>query len=94
MKTATMRQKPSNVPQTLELDQAYVVPPHCSARSKQTMAEIKKTAPRMSICLIRSFLLIWEYRRAGLVKKKNTTARETPPKGKLIQKHQRQLRDD
>jgi hypothetical protein len=75
-----MRKNPSSVPQTLELFQGYVVPLHYSARSRETMAQIKNAAPRVSICLMRSFTVMVECCRTGLIKKKNTTARETPPK--------------
>lgn len=91
MKTAIMRKKPSNVPQTLELLHSYVNPPHCSASSNDTIAQMRNTAPAISMCFRRSLTGRWLYCRSGFEKKKNTTARDTAPNGRLIQKHQRQL---
>ncbi len=62
-------------------------PPHCSARSKHEMAPIRMKAPRTSICLSFSLVVMSVYRLGGLLKKKNTVPRATAPKGRLIQKH-------
>jgi hypothetical protein len=51
------------------------------------MEQMRKTAPTMSTSLIRCLNDMWLYWRSGLEKKKNTTAREIPPNGRLIQKH-------
>lgn len=48
MKTHRMRPKPRRQPQTLLSCQGWTDPPHCSASSKQTMADIRKSAPRKS----------------------------------------------
>lgn len=42
------RPKPRRQPHTLELDQAYVVPPHCSASSRHAKAAARSTAPGIS----------------------------------------------
>ena len=55
MKASVKRPKPSKLPHTLEFDQSYVVPPHCSAMRRHTNAAIRKEAPRMSILAIFCF---------------------------------------
>ena len=71
-------------PHTLESCHGYVDPPHCRARSRQTMAQIKKKAPSRSISLIfwnkvKLFTL-----RLGFLKKKPTVSKAMPPNGRLI----------
>lgn len=39
------------------------------------------------MCASRSLTGRWLYFLSGFLKKKNTTARDKPPKGRLIQKH-------
>lgn len=90
MKTAMIRPKPNNEPQTFELPQVYVKPPHCNASNKETMAQIRNIAPAISMFFSLSLTVKWLYCRSGFVKKKNTTASETAPNGRLIQKHHRQ----
>ncbi len=51
------------------------------------MAPIRMKAPRTSICLSFSLVVMSVYRLGGLLKKKNTVPRATAPKGRLIQKH-------
>jgi hypothetical protein len=82
MKTMMMRPKPSSVPHTLEFFHGYVWPPHCSASSRLTTAQMRNAAPIRSISFMRSLMVRWLYSRLGLEKKKNTTARETAPKGR------------
>lgn len=78
------RPNPSRQPQTLLLDHAYTEPPHCKAKSKQTILQMRKNAPARSICLILSLTVMEAYDRGGLLKKKNTTAILTAPNGRLI----------
>ena len=55
------------------------------------MEQIRKKAPKRSICWIFSLVVNLECFLSGFLKKKNTTAIAHPPTGKLIQKHQRQV---
>ena len=55
------------------------------------MPHIKRKAPPRSICLIFSLNVILVCSLSGFLKKKKTVKRATPPKGRLIQKHHRQL---
>jgi hypothetical protein len=64
------------------------------ANSSKTIAQIRKTAPTISMFFRRSLTGIWLYWRLGVMKKKNTTANETALNGKFIQKHQRQDLED
>lgn len=88
MKTMMIKPNPRIQPQTLESLHAYVLPPHCKARSKQTMPQIKKKAPTRSISP--SFCLVVKpvSFRSGFLKKKKTVASVIPPKGRFLQSHQ------
>ena len=85
MKIEMMRPKPMIKPQTFGLLQGYVVPPHCNASSRHTIAVIRKKAPKKSIlfnfCLTVS---VKGPRRFGGVKNSATARNAQAPKGKLI----------
>jgi hypothetical protein len=84
VKTMIRRPKPRRQPHTLGFDQGYVVPPHWRARRRQTMAQIKKKAPRRSICAIFSLSVRLLCLRSGFLKKQKTAAMATAPMGRLI----------
>lgn len=65
--------------------------PHCRANSKQTIAQIRRKAPPRSMCLSFSLNVIPVCALSGFLKKKKTVKRATPPNGRFIQKHHRQL---
>lgn len=87
MKTMIIRPNPSKHPQTLESRHGRVVPPHWRASRRQIIAHMSRKAPKRSICFIFSLVVMFEYCRSGLPKKKKTAATDTPPNGRLIQKH-------
>lgn len=86
-KTAPVRPKPIIQPYTLESLQGYTVPPHCNASKRQTRAQMRKKAPRISICAIFSRVVMVFCFLSGFLKKKKTVNKAIAPKGKLIQKH-------
>ena len=86
-KTVMIRPKPMIQPYTLESLQAYTLPPHCSASKRQTMAHMRKKAPKISICAIFSRVVMVFCFLSGFLKKKKTVNNATPPNGRLIQKH-------
>jgi len=92
-----------NKPTMRALSHAYTVPPHCSASRQHTMAGMTTAVPRKSSCARRWRADDGAARRppadeaaaaaacgamAGV--RKSTTAVVSAPKGRLIQKHQRQ----
>ncbi len=79
--------KPRMQPQTLESFHGYVVPPHCSASSRQTIEQIRKRAPSRSISSIFCLIVMLTSFRFGFLKKIATAAIEMAPNGKFIQKH-------
>lgn len=86
-KTVMMRPKPMRQPYTLESFHGYTVPPHCKASNRQTMAQMSKKAPKISICAIFSRVVMLFCFLSGFLKKKKTVNKATPPNGRLIQKH-------
>jgi hypothetical protein len=76
--------KPSKHPHTLEFFHGYVDPPHCSAKSKQTIEQMRKSAPSRSISKIFCFKVNPEDLRLGGLKKRKTTAIAIAPNGRLI----------
>lgn len=89
-KTARNRPNPIRQPKTLESLHGYTLPPHCKASKRQTMAQMRKKAPRISICAIFSLTVMAFCFLSGFLKKKKTVNKAMPPNGKLIQKHHRQ----
>ena len=83
-----IKPNPRRQPQTRESLHAYVLPPHCRARSKQTMPQIKKKAPTRSISPSFCFVVKPVSFRSGFLKKKKTVARVIPPKGRFLEFHQ------
>lgn len=86
MKTMISRPNPTNNPMMRELLHAYSAPPHCRASSRQMTPGMKRAAPMMSSCLMRSRK---ERERVSSVlrltwRKKKTMAMATPPMGRLM----------
>lgn len=69
-KTAMMRPKPMRQPYTLESLHGYTLPPHCKASKRQTMAQMRKKAPKISICAIFSRVVRVFCFLSGFLKKK------------------------
>lgn len=82
------RPKPMNIPIICEDPHGFVVPPHCSARSKQHTAPNNSKAPAKSICCI--FSLRGKLRSEVLsflsFKKKRIRNRTTTPIGAFLVK--------
>ena len=83
------RTNPSNKPHTFGLDHGYWMPPHCSARNKQTMLDMKSTVPIGSISLIFSLKSSVEGCLFGVWKASRNTTAEINPNAfhSLIHKH-------
>jgi hypothetical protein len=69
MKIVIIKPKPRRHPQILEFLQGYVVPPNCSASSRQMIEHIRNNAPRRSMSKILCFTVISLLFRLGDLKK-------------------------
>ena len=64
---------------------AYVVPPHCRARHKQTTPGRRASRPRALSCRSLSLkLIVLMLGRSGIWSKKTINTMTTPPKGRLM----------
>ncbi len=84
MNTIISSPKPSKQPQTLEFRHGYVVPPHCRARSRHTMAQMRKNAPGRSIFATFSPNLRLLCFRWGALKKIKVVRKARPPNARRI----------
>lgn len=66
------RPNPSKQPQTFELRQGYVDPPHCRAKSNDMIAPMRKEAPIRSISMSLCLTVIPEIFLGGGLKNANT----------------------
>ena len=62
---------------------AYVVPPHCRARHRQTIPGSRASRPRALSCRSLSLKVILVLGRSGTWSKKKINTMTTPPKGRL-----------
>lgn len=94
-RTCTTTQRTSSTPKSVrsrmmrQLPQAYLLPPHCRARSSEMTQGMRRRVPRRSN-LARKVLKVGlevGVGASGSLTRKRMAKKVMPPRGRLIQKH-------